>query len=141
MKQEFDVRSREMCEISERERGHNCLGELKNELTKVMCWDYQFFLLVRSQFQLSLFHFLLSKIYLFWNNNIILAFVGLGCGYFLVTSSNVVKRIFTVLCFAHFVKCLGRNILWSSFTPIFIWKSRKMFLNRLHCVFFNSPYT
>lgn len=66
---------------------------------------------------------------------ITLNFIGLACGHFLATSNNVVKEVFTVLFFAHFVKYLGRKILWSSL-PIFIQKSR-MLLNRLYFTFFS----
>lgn len=76
-----------------------------------------FFLLVRIQFPAMSISFLAVPNLFVLKYNITLAFIGLGCGYFLATSSNAVKRIFTVLCFAHLVKCLSRKILWSSFTP------------------------
>lgn len=101
------------------EMRHDHLGEWKNELTRGMCWGCQCFLLVRIQFPAMSILFLAVPNYLFWNNSIILAFVGLACGHFLfmAISSNVIKEVLTVLCFTHFVKCLGRKISWSASTP------------------------
>lgn len=95
-----------------REMRHDHLGEWKNELTRGMCWGCQCFLLVRIQFPAMSILFLAVPNYLFWNNSIILAFVGLACGHFLfmAISSNVIKEVLTVFCFTYFVKYLGRKI-------------------------------